>query len=591
MIYGQLLTRLVGLPLLSTRELSAVSGHPEEEVHPALARLRDAGWLYDHESAQALPGAGPLVAVSPAGLEQLRRAPDVSPFDLGILPPWQLQPRALPAAIIGEPVTQVVNAAVAATAEAIRSVDGGALAMAFHRPVSASGGTLPGDSRRALRWDHVEVRLEVNALRADFSFLADRALLPTASRGARVQRWRRYVTDGGPEGAATLLILCPDQFERDRWLALGGQADLGGLPVALALQMDVCTGYGADDAIWHVPGVGPQSLLDVLEWAERSPGTPSPVPARVTEPADPPKVADPDEAPRRLRHTNAASSPDEVAAARFLALSPRQRRSMQLLTLQPQLSATDLARVVDVDPAEVSPDLEAMRAQDVIASAHADDGEWRSVIAEMGVRLVAAQAGDARAWQNFQTNMKLPKVPRGQAPSANEHEAGVARVLGLVAAAARRLGLRLADWRREEWWEAEISEAKPVPDASFVLRGAGDRRVVLLEYERIRGGHQARDKVQGWTDWLEGRWRELEGTPLATPGEPPIVAILYDGASKRTRSLEQAMDRAPRGIPLYAISEKAFGRDGFGSSCWLLSGGGFGAPFAIGGAGAGEGGP
>ena len=583
MTYGETITWLARLSLLAATEVASLTGYSEAEVRRALMLLHRAGWLYYHEPTAAQRGDGPLVAVSPAGLEQLRRAPGASPLALGALPSWQLQPRTVPAAIVAEPVTRLVNAAVAATADAVRRDDFATLSFATHRPTAPQAATLPGDARPLLRWDHVEVRIVADGREARWTFFCDRTSLPTARRKQLLDTWRALGSEGSPERHAPLLVLCPSNYERSRWLELCDGSIEPAIPIAFGLQVDVCGGYGIGDRIWQVPGRSePRSLSELLRWVERPAAASDAANGGVAEPPEPPTIAAPASALQVLRHTNAASSPMEIAAASVLSLSPAQLRIAHLLGTQWWLSATDVARFTGDTATTAERDLSALQVADLAVAAGSPDGEARWLLTDAGLRLAAAHAGDARGWQRYRTAIDAPRVSRdGRPPAPDEHESGVARALGLVATRARDAGWTIVDWRTEHWWQGEISTRRPVPDAAFVLRDAMGARIVgLIEYERLRGGHQARDKVQGWVEWLRAeRWRDLSGGPLGTlAGQAPVVLILFDGTSVRRKSIEQAMDRADVGLPLYAVSEEEFATGGFASPIWLLAGGGMGAP-------------
>jgi hypothetical protein len=576
-IHGAVVTHLVRLPLLDDTQLAILTGRELDGVRESLALLRRSGWLFEHKPTTGTRSADTsLIAMSAAGIEQLKRAPDASGMALGALPSWQLQPRSVPVALAGEPVTRIVNAAVTAMASAVRRDGVGDLAFAAHRPASPRAAELRGDSRPMLQWGHVEVRIALGAEEARCALLIDRSRLPVVRRHALLEAWRN-------EHNGIALILCANEHEQARWLNMSDEQSI--TRIACALQSKACADYGADDLIWRVPGRrSPRSLRALLSGVSRPGGIPLAPPSDIPEMPEPPEIGTASQARDDLLRTNAASSPWEVVAAAMMDLDHAALQTLRTLAIQWWLSHTDLARVADWSIDHAAEQLRVLQACGLAVEVDSPDDQPRWILTDAALRMVAAHSGEARAWQAHSKALRIPRARADRSPPAPvEHDLGAPRALGLVADAARRAGWMLTDWRTEHWWESEISTQRPVPDAAFVLQDpAGSRVVGILEYERLKGGHQARKNVNGWEQWYaDGCWHRLHGGPLGTPaGERPITVIIYDGQSTRRRSLPQALAQAPGGTPLYAIPEEEFAAGGFRAAAWLRAGGGRGSPLS-----------
>ena len=160
-IYSEAARWLALLPLGSRDEVAKFTGVTAGEAKHAIEMLAAAGWLYTHEIAEH--DDAPLFALSPAAMEQLTRAPAAGGLDLGRVPPGQLRRRAVASAIVAEPVTVIINAAMAAIAVALRRDGGGVLADAVYRPASPKARSMSRDSRPVLRWGHIEGRARAQA--------------------------------------------------------------------------------------------------------------------------------------------------------------------------------------------------------------------------------------------------------------------------------------------------------------------------------------------------------------------------------------------------------------------------------------------
>ena len=563
----RLVAWLAQLPLSTVAQLSDVSSSSERAVREVLDALRDAGWLYEHQP-DTHGGDVSLHALSPAALAYLRGHPGATGE---VLPPWQLQVRAVAAAIVAEPVTRTLNAYAAALARAAREA-GGRLVHCTLRPPSAKVNAIPGRGRPVLARDHAEFHLELGARQARFSVFCDSAALPRQRRADLFERWRKPRGDE-LDHPATHLIIAPNEFERSQWMEVSERVMSSDVPMAVALRGEACNVAGFGDEVWQpTSGLYRRGLSDVLAWEEIASATPGP--GSIEWP--PPRIADPGDAEAALRRANRASTESQRTAALLLTLTPARRRVAHLLGVQQWLSAGAIAQVVGTMPEAAAEELQALRDAGVVVPAiHGSEHYW--TITDAWMHVVAARAGDARSWRSHGTELGILRTQGDeQVAPPKPHTLGVASTLGMIAAAARDARHAIEDWRGERWWWNEVDKTEPIPDAVCRIRQGDGTLVALIEYERIRGGHQAALTVGKWAPWFASeRWRELRG-PVACPAGPPVVLVIYDGTSTRRASMWRAIEQAPPGVPIYAATAEQFSTGGFREPIWLQPGGGVG---------------
>ena len=573
-IYDHSVRWLAQAQLATRPELAALCRANVREVDAALAQLADAGWLFER-AAEGRPDGEPLVSLSPAAVTFLARNPEASGLHLGPLPPWELTIRALGAALIAEPVTRILNAVLAAMATAAAD-EGGALAQAIRRqPKGSRPRPMPGETRIPLGWGHMEVRLRLDGKEAWCVLHVDRAAVPMTRRASLRKALEDAWAAEATEHATPVLILCPDDYERAQWIAVLKEMPGSQPPIGLGLQADVCGGFGLRDPVWQpARGLAPVSLHDLLRWDPVEPGRPAPATDSGLQGSCPPPIAQPDAALPALLHVNAANGPTEHAAASVLSLDWNERRIAHLLTAQPWLAALDVVRCYDAPAVDVELQLAALEEAGAIAAVMGPDGAQRWTITERWLLVAAHRAGEGRYWQAWSGALKVPRTQGGEwSPKPTPHRVGIARCMGVIAAATRDAGLVIEDWRGEAWWCGDVGKRAPVPDAVCRLRTSdGQPIVALIEYERVRSGEQGKTKVRQWGEWYaEERWRDLRG-PAGSPAGPPVVLIVYDGKSTHRGSLIRAVEGAPE-MPLYAVSEEEFASGGFRAPVWLQAGG------------------
>ena len=577
-IYDDNVRWLVQAPVVIGQQLAALCRASVSEVDAALAQLVDAGWLFER-AVEGRPGGDSLVSLSPAAVRFLSKTPGAGGLHLGPLPPWELTVRALGAALIAEPVTRILNAALAATATAAAD-EGGSLTQAIHRqPKGSKPRPMPGETRIPLGWGHMEIRLRLDGKEARCVLHVDRAAVPMTRRAWLGNAIEEAWAAEAAEHATPVLILCPDVYELDQWLELLKEVPGSLPPIGLGLQADVCGGFGLRDPVWRpAKGQAPVSLHDLLCWEPLEPVPDASAMDSGLHGSCPPPIAQPDAALSALLHVNAANGPTEHAAACVLSLDWSQRKIAHLLAVQPWLAALDIGRWYDAPAVDIELQLAALDTAGAIAAVMGPDGEQRWTITERWLSVEACRTGEGRYWQGWSGALKVPRTQGGEwSPKPTLHRVGVARCIGLAAAAARDVGLTIEDWRSEAWWCGDVGKREPVPDAVCRLRAADGRPIVaLLEYERVSSGAQGSTKMRQWGRWYaEERWRDLRG-PAGSPAGPPVVLIVYDGNSTHRGSLIRAIQGAPE-MPLYAVSEEEFARGGFRSPVWLHAGGGTGS--------------
>ena len=571
-IYDHSVRWLAQAQLATRPELAALCRANVREVDAALAQLADAGWLFER-AAEGRPDGEPLVSLSPAAVTFLARNPEASGLHLGPLPPWELTIRAQGAALIGEPVTRILNAALAATATAA-TAEGGSVTQAIRRqPKGSRPRPMPGETRIPLGWGHMEVRLRLDGKEARCVLHVDRAAVPMTRRASLRKALEDAWAAEATEHATPVLILCPDAYELDQWRELLKEVPGVLPPVGLGLQAEVCGVFGLRERVWQpVKGSVPVSLDDLLRWepVEPAPGTP----AMDSDLFCPLPIAQSDAALPTLRHVNAANGPTEHAAACLLGLDWSERRVAHLLAAQAWLAALDISRWYGVPTPDIELQLAALETAGAITQVMGPDGEQRWTISERWLLVEASRAAEGRYWQAWSGALKVPRTQGGEwSPKPTPHRVGIARCMGVIAAATRDAGLVIEDWRGEAWWCGDVGKRAPVPDAVCRLRTSdGQPIVALIEYERVRSGEQGKTKVRQWGEWYaEERWRDLRG-PAGSPAGPPVVLIVYDGKSTHRGSLIRAVEGAPE-MPLYAVSEEEFASGGFRAPVWLQAGG------------------
>ena len=565
-------------PLLTREQMAAMCGAPEGDTHRAITRLHEAGWLLIPDPPAPGTGRDSLIAASGAGLRWLEQHPRCAARQLGSLPFWQLRLQTVADAILAGPVTRILNAAMAATALAIRRDGEGGIVSTAYRPPRARRAALSGEPRPPLPWGNMEGRWRAGTAEARFALFCDRPRLPNALRSELLRSWQgaEHTRDEDP----LLLVLCPGAAEQERWLELHGRAMRRRPRIAFVLQRAIYRGYGLDDQILKpADSRNPASLRQLLSWRE----APADEPACGADDGEGvgglPELALPEDALRLLRDPPRSAPATRRRAGVLLHLREEELWVLLLLARQPWLSERDIARLAGTTRPVVGRSLQVLAELGAATPHKAPDGLQRWRLEDDGLSLAAAHAGAARHWQAFAGRTTDYRSGRGTSPLIPDaHAAGVSRAAGLIAAAVRRAGLQLEDWYSERWWKSEVSRMAPVPDGAFRLLTARDERIVgMLEYERLRGGPRWPLKIEPWVEWYGAeRWRTLPDPLRAAAGTTPLLLIVYDAAGRGAPDLLSALQRAPSGLPMFAAPEQDLVGDGLRKPIWWLSGGGTG---------------
>ena len=567
-------------PLLTPRQLAALCGAGIDDIQSAISRLRRTGWLLVPDPPVPGMGRDPLIAVGTGALQWLERQPGPASPELRALQRWHSGLQVLAEAVASGPVTRTLNAAMAATALAIRRGGAGELVATAHRPPRGRKKWAPDDPWQPLPWGHMEGLVRAGDAGSRFALFCDRPELPTELRAELLRNWRG--ADPIPQGDPLLLVLCPTEDEQERWIELRRHIQPVRPRVAFALQRAICGGFGLEDPVLQAAdSYHRASLEQLLQWSD-APATEQPGESGdVHDVGGLPDLAEKDSL-HALREPHPSAPATRRRAGVLMGLSEEQHWMLRLLARQLWLSSEDIACIAGSTLLAVERALNALRQSGAATSAESPDGQRRWRLAEDGMYLAAAYAGAARNWQAFaRETMGYRRRAKGRLDAPSAHAAGVSRTAGLIAAAARRGGLRLEGWYSERWWRGEISRTAPVPDGAVRLRARGDDPIVaMVEYERLRGGPRGPLKIEPWVEWYGAkRWQGLRG-PLRANADPPLLLIVYDEKGRQHTGLLKSLERAPAGLPMVAATEEELTRDGLHGPVWRHAGGGKGPAVA-----------
>ena len=582
---------LLALVLLTEDDLAVLCRVPPDSVHSAVGTLRAAGWLF----GLTVPGstfsdehAEHVLTLTPTARTMLDRDFDRAQGVLLEVAWWQCPDRAFEAAVAQAPVTRAAARAVVAMARAVDAAGRGALSWAALLPEPTAQGRLPTgayDLPPDTPGGHVEVRWEDGAQEVWLGIYVDSGLAPSVAWQRLRARWRRVREQSRAAASARLLILCRNAFDLAVWNRLLYQAADGVEPddlpqVSLALLRRAQSEYMLEDRVWFIPRFGRwRSLSDHVRRRERDDDA-APDAEDTAPPAHEqwPEIGTATEAAaarRALERPGPRATKLQQLVALGLQLSGAEHHITDLLARAPGMSVTDIVRYSG-DPAPlVRRQLRVLRDAGVAMVGPSEDGP-RWALLPAGRDLVAARAGFVRGHRAFATAAALQ--PQGEPTEpVSAHQAGIGRMIGLIAAAARRTSSwRLVAWYDEWYWQRELRRRAPRPDALVVLEGPDRAQLVFVcEYEHaVPGRQQADRKVQTWATWhLDRDWsNDLRGVMR---NAAPLVWVIYGDAARAAGSLVSAVEALLARFPIVVGPiDRIDAPDGLHARVWRQAGGG-----------------
>ena len=588
---------LLGLPLLTERELATLCRVPPKSIRKAVGSLREAGWVF----GLTLPASNPLgeyvLAVSDRGMTALRLNPAQAEDALGEVAWWQCSQRMVSAAVAQEYVTRTANRAVAEAAYAVSEGGSGEIAWASLLPSPSAQGELPlssfdGELPPWVLPGHAEVRWQAGGQEAWFALYCDSGHAPTVAWERLRARWRKVRSESQIVAEAPILIVCQRDHDLEVWDALIRETSPRRSPddlpqVGLALASDVLAPYAIDDCVWLMPRRGEWlSLADLVSWhavddAGALPADEDAGPPQHRQPPQVGSVASTVAARRAIEVPRPQAGKPQQTAAIVLRLSEPELGIATMLASAPWLSARDIARIED-DPEQLVERRLAILEETGLALVAPASGGPRWALRPLGRDLLAARVGFLRSPRWFANKASLHF--ENEAPATVPgHTAAVSRMIGLVAAAARRDGWQLASWFDERYWRRELQSGAPRPDAMVVLRGPNaERLIVLCEYELALPGRQLEErKLAPWQQWYTARRWSDERIRGALLGAPPLLLFAYGDEGRAPGSLVRAVEATPARYPICVGHEDLLAEYGLTAAVWRAAGGGTVAPLAL----------
>ena len=322
--------------------------------------------------------------------------------------------------------------------------------------------------------------------------------------------------------------------------------------------------YAIDDPVWWTPRRGRSLALDdLMHWQ----AVPAAEDAEPWPPSELPRLGSVTAARKAMERPPRPRDQGPADGGTRAALSEPEHRIVDLLAEEPWLSATDIARIED-DPREMVQRRLLGLAQRGVASAARRPTMGRGGCCAHpprpggGTRGFLRRATQFAAWTSL---MSLEEPPT----EVNEHQAGVSRARGLLAAAARRAGWSMT-WYTEGYWTRELQLERPRHDGMFLLQRGGRRVPVgLLEYERaLPGGDSPLNKLAEWAQWYAGRrWHRIFG-------QPPLLLFVYGDYGRAPGSLVRAVEACSPSLPICVGHELTLDEHGLDGEVWRRAGGG-----------------
>ena len=548
------------VPLLTRRELAALTGCGEYEMRGAVAGLHAGGWVETIASPDPDDEGERVVAIA-AGGEQA-----VLEWAGAATRPAALRgDRALAGLTARFGSTRDANACLAALAVAARREGLGSIAWACSFPPGAREGRAP--AAWALPGTQAAVVWEAAGQAARGSLFVDSHDVPRGRRQALLRRWRQAVrAEQGAGGAPLLLLLCSSEERITAWsedfraLAGQGRGGAAGLPVVLAARIrEGCdAGLVLTQPVWsRLDGADPQLLADAVAWVQRNEHEEwtrlrgydgQDLPARRV-PAGP-------AAHERWAAGGSRGALWRETARLALTLDGPAVDVVRWLTRQAWLSIEDLADLSGHPLGVVRARVGRLREEGVVD----EEGEGRHVLSASGLRLAAGWAGyTARQAPRYAREAGIASSGQIRQPG---HTSGVARSLALLGRAGRARGWVVTEWWNERRYHREYRRREdPRPDGVGLLSGAGGKeRGFLVEYERNTRREAMERKVANYLRWYRGAaWRALFR-------EAPPLLVICDGADDERRA--HAALPAECELPLFTIVEQTLAERGFGAH-WL----------------------
>ena len=498
----------------------------------------------------------------------MHRNPEAAVAVLGDGPWSRCTLPQIAAAIAQAPTTRATNRTLAMLAKAICDAPAGALTWAAHHALD------PNVSRRARPWGEVEARWQSGALEARFSIHAEQARTPHATRRRLMNGWqRRFRRERSGIADAPVLVLCSHRRDVEAWGVLynemGRQHGFAALPrMLLGLTDDVTRPHTLHDRLWFEPKrLRYITVVEGMKWGpEPDPDEPVPPMAVVAPHIDPPVIGHPADALRALADPPGRLTRSQRVARAALALSEEGHRTAAWLASQPWLAADELAAIERT----TLPGAERRLAQLLAAGVARPGSDGRWSLTRTGMQLAAARLGMLATPAAFShaTSCIWSDAPPEPAPP---HEAGVSRMVGLLARAGGEAGVPLSRWIDERYWRHEISRDRPLPDGVFTLQGGDTTIRGLAEYEHsLTSPQRSAGKAERWTEWYANEdWRIFFD-------EPPLLLFTHALYAPSVGSLYKAITSMPPSIPAGVAPLDSLAEHGLDAPIWRPSGGGHG---------------
>ncbi len=432
---------------------------------------------------------------------------------------------------------------------------------------------------------------------APFMVAWDRAAAPDDHRRARVRAWANARADvarrWGPDGLATMLLVCPGERERAVWeqaLLKRREEDPYTAPSVLLTTREALRVDGVGGRIWRRPGDrDARFLVKAIGWGSAPPITTSWLsdsPDRVTDLA--PRQGESIRGWARAEMTRRAGGPIWRRIGAIAAvLEPGERAIVDWIARFELLAAADLAAFRNESAALVERRLERVVHCDLVCTAPLNDrsiyerevrmdrdSEARYVLTEQGIRFLAERADVPVAVFRERGGIRPRKRRDGQHGAVRhvEHTIGTNRALAQFARDARASGGRLIETRNdaESAWSFTDSDGREYwirPDASGIVELGGERFPFVLEYDRgTLDAGDFRGKFEGYRRFYARQaWRSRY------PREPLLLFVCVD--SRAESRVARALEAEAPELPALLTSEwrsdaNPSNQDGLLGSIW-----------------------
>jgi len=401
----------------------------------------------------------------------------------------------------------------------------------------------------------------------------DRAAAPDAHRRKSLRRWAQLARTvrplWGKEGLPRLLVICPSEREVRIWeraLERTPRKDTEPRLGMIFTTQAALRKHGAGGSIWRRPDGQPMKLEGTLGWGSAPRLIPA-IPRELVEAME-------SEAASRKDGDALRGWADKCvtagvvrpawhhAAALVITLGQAERLLIAWISHHPLLSGWELAALVDENQQLVEHRLarlvrcRAIHATSLPGQTNNPDGavpplaESRHLLAVPGLQILAASAGTQLALFGKHGGVTYAEdaseAEVRQAVRHIDHQVGINRFMGRLAADMRREGGLLAAWRNgaesaHHFLDGNGLATKVLPDATVVLHHRR-RWPLLIEYERgtLTANHLRR-KLEGYRAYYATEaWR----TRFAR--EPLLTFVCED------RRAEQRVQAALNATPIDA---------------------------------------